>query len=84
MKKYPFNVPGRSKAAGIVSIRFKMIKNTRKNVQMIFFDHAKMQKLPISQLKIKFHQNFSKFSRAPSRDRISSNKTFSERVTFCR
>ena len=31
-ENYPYNVPGRSKAAGIVSIRFKMIENTRKSV----------------------------------------------------
>ena len=84
MKNYPYNVPGRSKAAGIVSIRFEMIKNTRKSVKMIIFGHAKMEKLPISPLEIKFHQNFSKFSRALSRDRILSNKRFSGRVTFCR
>jgi len=36
----PYNVPGHSKTAEMVSNRIKMTENIRKRSETIFFDHA--------------------------------------------
>ena len=69
-EKLPYNVPGPSKVAEMVSIRFRMIENTGKSFSIIIFGNTKIEKLAISPLKIKFHRKYSKCSSAPSRDRI--------------
>ena len=38
----PYNVPGHSKSAEMAPNRFKMVGNTRKSFEIIFFDHAKI------------------------------------------
>ena len=47
-EKLPYNVPGPSEVAEMVSIRFKMIENIGKSFSIIFFDHTKIEKLAIA------------------------------------